>query len=349
MSFGKQLRTPAIPMAYLQLMVEIMAGHGVGLDALLAGTGIEPAQATRADARMAAVQWGLVAFNAMRLSGCQALGYEYGLHMQLSVHGFLGFATMTSLSGEDALKVLQRYFQSRQRNLRVSWKVEAESCEIALHELHPLGPVRHFMIEALLIGILRGFAGSLSAHDTREFELDFDWAEPDYHDAYRERLPRTRFGQPGNVVRFPARLLSVRPPLADALASQQAIERCEHELTLAGGADGQLAARVRSALIGAAGAYPSQQEMAARLHLSGRSLARKLNAEGTSFARLLDEARRRDALALLEHSDLKLEDIAGRLGYLNPANFTRAFRAWTGEAPSRYRRRFKRGPVKPSP
>ncbi|MGQ0622457.1 MAG: AraC family transcriptional regulator ligand-binding domain-containing protein [Panacagrimonas sp.] len=349
MSFGKQLQTPAIPMAYLQLMVEIMAEHGVGLDALLSGTTIEPAQATRPDARMAAVQWGQIVLNALRLSGCRALGYEYGLRMQLSVHGFLGFATMTSLSGEEALKVLQRYFQSRQRNMQVSWGVEGESCVIGLRELHPLGPVRGFMIEALLLGIMRGVSASVSSHDTTDFELGFDWAEPSYHAAYRERLPRTRFGQPGNIVRFPARLLRVRPLLADALASQQAIERCEHELSLAGGADADLAARVRGALTGAAVPYPSQQDMATRLHLSGRSLARKLSAEGTSFTQLLDEARRRDALVLLEHSALKLEQIATRLGYLNPANFTRAFRAWTGEAPSRYRRRFARGPAEAKP
>ena len=343
MSFGKQLRTPAIPMAYLQLMVEIMAGHGVGLDALLAGTGIDRTQLTRADARMAAAEWGLIALNAMNHSGRRDLGYEYGLHMQLSVHGFLGFATMTSLSGEDALKVLQRYFQSRQRNLRVSWDVEAGSCVIGLQELHPLGPVRHFMIEALLIGIMRGVAALLGSHDTRDFVLGFDWAEPPYHAAFRERLPPTRFGQPGNSVRFPAYLLRARPPLADALAAQQAIERCEHELRLAGGAESDLTARVRGALTGVSGAYPSQQAMAEQLHLSSRSLARKLRSEGSSFAQLLEDARRRDALRLLEHSDLKLEDIAARLGYLNPANFTRAFRGWTGEAPSRYRKRFERG------
>lgn len=349
LSFGKQLRAPAIPMAYLQLMVEIMAEHGVGPNDLLSGTGIQPQQATSPDARMSAAQWGLIALNAIRLSGCHALGYEYGLRMQLSVHGFLGFATMTSLSGEDALKVLQRYFQSRQRNLQVLWRVEGDACLIGLQELHPLGPARHFMIEALLIGIMRGVSGALNAHETRDFELGFGWQAPPYHATYRERLPRTRFDQPGNVVRFPARLLRVRPPMADVLASQQAIERCEHELTLAGGATTNLADSVRGALTGAVGAYPSQQAMAERLHLSGRSLARKLRAEGTSFTQLLDDARQREALRLVEHSDLKLEEIASQLGYLNPANFTRAFRAWTGDAPSRYRNQCIRKPVKPAP
>ena len=128
MSFEKNLRTPAIPMAYLQLMVEIMAEHGINVDALLKGTGIEPAQANQPDARMAAWQWGLIVYNAMELSDCRSLGYEYGLRMQLSVHGFLGYATMTSLSGEDAIKLLARYFRSRQRNLQLSWSIEDDAC-----------------------------------------------------------------------------------------------------------------------------------------------------------------------------------------------------------------------------
>jgi len=42
---------------------------------------------------------------------------------------------------------------------------------------------------------------------------------------------------------------------------------------------------------------------------------------------------------MLEDPSLKLEEIADRLGYSTPANFTRAFRRWTGSAPGRFRAR----------
>ena len=35
---------------------------------------------------------------------------------------------------------------------------------------------------------------------------------------------------------------------------------------------------------------------------------------------------------------LEVQDIAQSLGYIDPANFARAFRRWTGESPSAYRR-----------
>ena len=52
---------------------------------------------------------------------------------------------------------------------------------------------------------------------------------------------------------------------------------------------------------------------------------------------VVDVARRRDAHALMEGSMLELQDIATRLGYNNPANFTRAFRKWTGTSPTGHR------------
>jgi YesN/AraC family two-component response regulator len=46
---------------------------------------------------------------------------------------------------------------------------------------------------------------------------------------------------------------------------------------------------------------------------------------------LLDEARKRDAIKLLQNTSLTIEQIASRLGYTDPANFSRAFKKWTGE------------------
>ena len=56
------------------------------------------------------------------------------------------------------------------------------------------------------------------------------------------------------------------------------------------------------------------------------------------FRQLLDGVRFRESAQLLEQSDLTVEQIALRLGYSSPANFSRAFRRWSGHAPGAYRR-----------
>ena len=45
------------------------------------------------------------------------------------------------------------------------------------------------------------------------------------------------------------------------------------------------------------------------------------------------------ACHLLERTETSLGQIAFKLGYADPANFTRAFQRWTGKTPSAYRRR----------
>lgn len=43
------------------------------------------------------------------------------------------------------------------------------------------------------------------------------------------------------------------------------------------------------------------------------------------------------ARELLTHTGMNLSQIADALGYADAANFTRAFKRWTGHSPSRYR------------
>ena len=69
---------------------------------------------------------------------------------------------------------------------------------------------------------------------------------------------------------------------------------------------------------------------------SRRTLQRHLQQRGQSVSRLLEEARRERALHLLQ-SPARVIDVAFELGYNDPSHFTRAFRRWTGAAPSAYR------------
>ncbi len=69
----------------------------------------------------------------------------------------------------------------------------------------------------------------------------------------------------------------------------------------------------------------------------GSALKRKLAQYGATYSALLDEIRLRDALRLLEGTRLPVDEIAARIGYTDRANFTRAFKRWTGVAPSERR------------
>ncbi|HEX8525807.1 helix-turn-helix domain-containing protein [Allosphingosinicella sp.] len=78
--------------------------------------------------------------------------------------------------------------------------------------------------------------------------------------------------------------------------------------------------------------------VARALGTSRQTLYRRLKAEGVTFEQLLDGLRRRLALRLIREQGLAVKEAAWRLGFSDPAAFSRAFKRWTGSSPNSVRR-----------
>jgi len=330
------LHRPTIPVAYAVLLLDILRERGLPHEQARQDSGIAAERLQQAEARITPTQWTRLSLNAVRLSGDEGLGYEQGLRLRLSSHGFLGYAAMTAPTLRDAYALAAKYFRLRLRHYRLHLAVDGDRAVLELEAIHPIPVLRSLFFEILLVGLAQGLWTSPTEPDPA-VELWFDWPEPAYHARYRERLPRVRFSRPANQLRFPAAWLDRRPLLADQIAHQQALVQVEREYSTVKQDEGDLVARVRAELMLTPSGYPDLATLSARLCVSSRTLSRKLGARQASYQALLDEARLRDSRALLEASDLELQDIAIRMGFENPANFTRAFRRWTGSTPSDYR------------
>ena len=96
--------------------------------------------------------------------------------------------------------------------------------------------------------------------------------------------------------------------------------------------------RVKSVIAGLALAGTvSLETVAKRLGTSPRTLQRRLNRRGLCFWALVEQSRFEIAGALLRDTDLKVQEIAIRLGYSSPGGFSRAFARWAGCSPSAFR------------
>lgn len=73
--------------------------------------------------------------------------------------------------------------------------------------------------------------------------------------------------------------------------------------------------------------------IAADLGLSRQTLYRRLKDEGTTFEEMLDKLRHRLALRYLKQEKLSVKAASYRLGFSDPAAFSRAFKRWTGSPP----------------
>lgn len=88
---------------------------------------------------------------------------------------------------------------------------------------------------------------------------------------------------------------------------------------------------------------PSLATAARVLALSERSLQRKLSEHGTTFQAEANAARVRVAKRLLRETDEKLTQVAHEVGCASLASFSALFRRATGETPSAFRERHRRG------
>ena len=74
--------------------------------------------------------------------------------------------------------------------------------------------------------------------------------------------------------------------------------------------------------------------VARELGYSRQTLYRRLKAEGVTYEVVLDTLRQRLALRLLREEGLSVKETAWRLGFSDPAAFSRAFKRWTGSSPT---------------
>jgi AraC-like DNA-binding protein len=85
--------------------------------------------------------------------------------------------------------------------------------------------------------------------------------------------------------------------------------------------------------------YPSAASLAHASQVPLRSFQRALALSGVSFSDLVEQVRFEMGVEMMRDPRARLIDIGLELGYSDAANFTRAFRRWTGQAPLSYRQK----------
>ncbi|MBC7174527.1 MAG: AraC family transcriptional regulator, partial [Polyangiaceae bacterium] len=272
---------------------------------------------------------------AIKLTGEPGLAFFMGLHMRISSHGYLGFAAMTASTAREAIELAIRFAPTRTEALGLELHIEGDRAALVLEERIPLGNAREFVIVALMVGLVQIARAVLEGEVSGEAYLDFP--KPSYFDRFAQLMPGgVRFDQPSNRLVFEASFLALPLKMADPVAMRLALEQCERELQSLGH-DARTVAKVRELLPLPEG-FRSLDDVAKLMHVSTRTLKRRLSDHDTSYSALLDELRRERALLLLRDPTLSLDSIAERLGYSDVANFTRAFRRWTGKTPGMIRK-----------
>ncbi|MBK6811918.1 MAG: AraC family transcriptional regulator ligand-binding domain-containing protein [Sandaracinaceae bacterium] len=249
----------------------------------------------------------------------------------------LGFYLMgTQATLRDGYQFVRPYIPIIMSGLEVNMLVsETEQSYVDfVLDGEPVGPPA-FAEYLVAIVIALGRWLTPEAPPPTEIILAHRW--PRHSDAMAELLGApVRFG--GGAVRMVFPAARIDTPIAGAdphlgqLLAQKADEQARQIVTTTRVRD-----RARHYLSRhLEGHEPTVLELAEALRVTERTLRRKLRSEGTSPRELLDEVRHERALALLEEGQRSLDEIAYVLGFSGAGAFRRAFRRWTGVAPTEY-------------
>ena len=326
-------RTHALPAIHALHLADVVERWGIDAAQLFAGTGWTVESLAEPGARLPLPEVEVLVERARRLTGEPGLGVHLGLQMRIASHGYLGLAAMAAPTLGEAAEVAVRFAPTRTGALSLRLDRGPDDAALVVLEHADFGRARDVVLLALVVGVLQ-LARALTGGDA-EHRVELALDEPAYFRRFAHLLREVRFGAGSTRVVFSREMLGARLVTADPAALRLTLEQCERELgelRLVG----RITRRVERALPRAEGGFRTIAEVAKALHLSTRTLKRRLAEEGTTFSALLEQVRRDRALVLLR-DELGLDEIAARLGYSDAANFSRAFRRWTGTSPGTWR------------
>ncbi|SFI08934.1 AraC family transcriptional regulator [Albimonas pacifica] len=220
------------------------------------------------------------------------------------------------------------------------WRLEVATEPRALRlALHPRGAARvqrfgHMLMLKLAHGLLSWLAG----REVPVAGVAFAFPRPPFAADYPVLFPApAAFGAPRSAIVFDPAALG--PPVARGGGELAAfLARAPRDWLFTGYREHSLALRIRELLHRADWAEGRLAQVADALGMTPRTLMRRLEAEETSFQAIKDGLRRDIAIRRLRDGRGSIEEISQDLGFSSAANFHRAFRRWTGGAPSLYRR-----------
>jgi AraC-like DNA-binding protein len=333
--------TQSLPAVHALHLAELVGRWGVTPGALLKGSGLDKEQLAAPGRRLPVDVFVQLVERARALTREPALGIYFGLQMRVSWHGYLGLAAMTSANPREALELATHFLPTQTGALALAFEEHGAKASLRIDERADFGAARDAIVLALVVGIWQ--LGCTLTGRQLEGRADLAIPEPAYIARWKGMMPGAlHFGRPEHRLIFDASTLDQPFATADAAALLLTREQCERELQALGFA-GPFRERVRGlALLGSGGAR-TLDEVAEQLHVSARTLKRRLAELGTGYSELLDEEREARARALLRGTTLTIDEIAERLGYSDVANFSRAFRRWTGTTPGQLRQGARRG------
>ncbi len=264
------------------------------------------------------------------------IGLAMGNLMTVSHHGMAGLAAVTQPTLWDCGQAVVRFCRELFPPLEMSVTLDGEEGWFAIDENIPLHPYSHFFVELNLVSFYNIFRDLVANDpDLMPLRVEIGYPEPSWGHIYRRyfKCPVV-FGCHQSRIIGKSMLAEHELPLANRLMAMTAEKSLFENIPTK--AMKYLPLRLRRLLIRYYGAFPSLENAASELGMSGRTMRRKLKDDGTSYQQELDFVRQKFAREYFARGGDSVTELAHLLGFADSSAFAKAFRRWTDMSPKEY-------------
>ncbi|MGI9288212.1 MAG: helix-turn-helix domain-containing protein [Pseudomonadales bacterium] len=271
-----------------------------------------------------------------------------GSQFNISSHGALGFAALSAPTLGDALEVMATWYPVRNTAMTADIELTDTRYVVRIQDLTGDPDFSRWMSE-IIFKIFESLLETILGHPVgKNVIVAFAHPPPAMADELIAAYDATViFNAEVNSISVPVAWHRLPSPLYDESGYRANLAKCREtvaarernnnpefvvRMLLSNHFDRVIAGELERS------APPTQDNIAAEMHLSTRTLIRHLQREGTAFKKILEALRREYAQTLLHNARLTVADVGELLGYGEPANFGRAFRRWYGTSPAAWRR-----------
>lgn len=335
----KDVLTPAnVVLLTMQLLMD-----DLDIDELFEHAGV-PAQVVLApDGVLSARDILALTSSSRELTGDPALGLHLGEEMAVEMLDVVGMTVSTAPTLRAALQVLQRFSPLLTTMGRAELTEEGDTATITLHLLDEVKPITDFCVE-LVAAAFWQIGRRLVRGELLLSRLTLTAPRPPWHEEYARVLGEEmefEFDAPANRIVFERRMLDLPMARHTTRLYQTLLEQAARRLAARPAPETTKATVLRLIDEHMGTRLLDLSTIALMMGMTPRTLQRRLKEEDSTF-QLIHDSRRQQLAQDMLRQDLDIETIAATLGYSEPANFYRAFKAWTGLSPSEYRRHHRR-------
>lgn len=332
----------SVAMGFVTGMLSGPLTKGFDASSLLAEAGIGAADLSDRTGRVSIVSYAALYNRLVAELDDEGFGL-FSAPLRTGTFEFLCRSLLSSSTLGEALDRCARFLRLVLPELTLRVTRDRAAAQIEIRERSAIGdadddPRRVFAFEWML-RLVHGLACWLVGRSLPLSSVCFPYPRPfhvaDYTLIY---TARSLFDAPALIASLNANLLDL-PVRRDEEALATFLDGAPGKITMLYRRDRETVRLVRDIVAKALPEPVSLEQAAQELHLSSRTLHRRLHEEGSSFRAVKDALRRDMALSKIEKKHQPVGRIATDLGYSEASAFFRAFRKWTGEAPSRYRRK----------